>query len=106
MNNYQIKSTKLFNRLLGDIQKEFRLSQADTKNAIYEIKFVMGELMDSGMVPEGFSDHELKNEPYKGYREFHILDDLLVVYFVIEKKKTIRMVSITSHDDLHIGKNR
>ncbi|MDR1013069.1 MAG: type II toxin-antitoxin system YafQ family toxin [Lactobacillales bacterium] len=51
-----------------------------------------------------YYDHTLKCEPWSGYREFHVMDDLLVVYYKIDSKKRIRMVTITSHEELSTGK--
>ncbi|WP_460022994.1 type II toxin-antitoxin system mRNA interferase toxin, RelE/StbE family [Lactovum odontotermitis] len=55
-------------------------------------------------LPEYFLDHVLQREPWSGYHEFHVLDDLLVVYYKVDSKRRVRMVTITSHQELSTGK--
>ncbi|WP_373307681.1 type II toxin-antitoxin system YafQ family toxin [Lactobacillus helsingborgensis] len=38
------------------------------------------------------------------YHEFHVLNDLLVIYYQVDAKKHIRMVTITNHKELSTGK--
>ena len=34
------------------------------------------------------------------YHEFHVLNDLLVIYYQVDAKKRLRMVTITNHKEL------
>ena len=55
--------------------------------------------------PNGpYYDHKLTDEPWIGFNEYHILNDLLVVYYKVDSKKTIRFTTITTHDELRKGK--
>ncbi|MGO3357647.1 MAG: type II toxin-antitoxin system YafQ family toxin [Bifidobacterium crudilactis] len=55
-------------------------------------------------LPEYCNDHRLTGEPWAGYREFHVLDDVLVVYYRIEAKNRLRFVTVTTHEELAKGK--
>lgn len=61
----------------------------------------MQELETYGSIKEtGWSEHQLKRHPFDdgAHYEFHIYDDdVLVVYFKIMRKHTIRMVGVYSH---------
>lgn len=54
-------------------------------------------------MPEYFHDHKLQQEPWKDYREFQVENDWLVVYYKIDLKKRMRMVTITDHKELSDG---
>lgn len=101
---YKLKTTKNFNKKLQNLQQLFNLTKSDTKEIISEIKEVMLELEKTGSIPTEYQDHKLTRAPWTGYNEFHVLDDLLVIYFKIEKKKVIRMVTITNHKELQNGR--
>ncbi|MEB3364804.1 type II toxin-antitoxin system YafQ family toxin [Lactobacillus sp. R2/2] len=42
-------------------------------------------------------------EPWTGYHEFHVLNDLLVIYYQVDAKKRLRMVTITNHKELLVS---
>ena len=100
---YIIKTTKLFNKRFANLSKYFKLSDDNIKDAIESIKFSMIELRDTGVLPEEYDDHVLEDEPWIGFNEYHILDDLLVVYYKIDNKHTIRFTTITTHKELRKG---
>lgn len=101
--SYTLKTTRLFDYRLKNLQRLFQLDESDTREVTQEIKYIMAELLVHGKVPDEYLDHELTDEPWIGFRELHILDDLLVVYFKVDKKKRIRMTTITNHLELRSG---
>lgn len=77
---YTLRTTKIFDRKLKNLQTIFGLTDSQTREIIAEIKELMIELQETGTVPAQYQDHLLKREPWIGYHEFHVLDDLLVIY--------------------------
>jgi mRNA interferase YafQ len=61
-------------------------------------------LAEVGKLPSAYQDHLLVDRPWGGFNEFHVLDDVLVVYYKVESKRRIRMTAITNHKRLRIGK--
>lgn len=100
---YEIKSTAVFDKRLRNLKQLFNLSDRDYLEAIQEIKATMRLLENGGSLPEVYFDHELRDEPWRGFREYHVLDDLLVVYYKVEAKKRIRFTTIVSHFKLRTG---
>lgn len=100
---YIIKTTKLFDKRLANLNKYFALTDDEVKDAIESIKYSMIELRNNGVLPEEYDDHPLKVAPWTGFNEYHVLDDLLVVYYKIEKKGTIRFTTIVTHKELRKG---
>ncbi len=100
---YKIKTTHLFDKRLANLGKYFKLSNDEIIDAIESIKFSMLELRNTGNLPEDYDNHILKDEPWTGFNEYHVLDDLLVVYYKVEKNKTIRFTTITTHKELRRG---
>lgn len=101
---YTLRTTKIFDKKLKNLQALFALTDSETKEVVNEIRELMRELQENGSVPKEYQDHVLEKAPWIGYNEFHVLDDLLVIYFKIERKRTIRMVTITNHEELRSGR--
>lgn len=82
-----------------------RLRQKYTREQMIEIisilKECIEELRRTGEVSEsGWASHLLVKPPFSDgmHYEFHIFDDdVLVVYFKRERRKTIRMVGVYDH---------
>lgn len=100
---FKITTTKLFDKRFANLGKYFNLSDDDIDNAIDDIKFTMVELKDYGELPEEYDDHVLEDEPWTGFNEYHVLDDLLVIYYKVDKRKRIRFTTITTHKELRKG---
>lgn len=100
---FKIKSTKLFDKRFANLGKYFDLSTDDINDAIEAIKFSMLELRKHGQLPEEYDDHVLEDAPWTGFNEYHVLDDLLVIYYKVDKRKTIRFTTITTHKELRKG---
>ena len=68
------------------------------------IKDCIRELEESGHVRlAGWNEHALSKPPFNdgSHYEFHIYDDdVLVVYFKRERKRTIRMVGVYDHTSI------
>lgn len=102
--SYEIRLEKAFVKRMDHLTTLFALSIQDTKDAREVIIDAIELLASDGKLPVMYADHALEHEPWRGYREFHVLDDLLVVYYKIDTKKRIRMVTITNHKELTSGK--
>jgi len=74
------------------------MSKLQISDKHYE-KFVLfiGTLLSDEMLPIEAKDHDLKGE-YKGFREFHISGDLLVIYKI--KTGSLCLSRIGSHSQL------
>lgn len=100
---YRVKTTRLFDHRLKNLKNIFNLSDADTLEAVQDIKFTMKQLQRQEILPKEYDDHKLEDEPWIGFNEYHIFNDLLVVYYKVEKKKNIRFTTITNHSELRNG---
>ena len=114
---YKIKTTKLFDKRFANLKKIFDLSDDEVTDATETLKYTMILLQRDGKLPSNkddfdnindpngpYYDHKLTGEPWIGFNEYHILNDLLVVYYKVDSKKTIRFTTITTHDELRKGK--
>jgi len=65
----------------------------------YYSKFIIfiGKLLSNEELPKEAKDHALKGN-WKGYREFHISGDLILIYFTTETELTL--VRIGTHSQL------
>lgn len=80
-------------RFLKDFKK-YSKSGIDFKRKLYEVI----ELLElKTPLPEKYKDHKL-NGKWEGYRECHILFDLLLVYKYYEKH--VELVTLGTHDTL------
>lgn len=63
-----------------------------------EFSEVMYLLQRDLTLPENYLDHPLKGE-MNGYRDCHILNDLVLIYQILEKenKKELRLIRIGTH---------
>jgi len=101
---YEIRLEKSFIKRMDNMAKLFNLENAEAQEVRETIVDAIGLLSLGKSLPEDYADHKLEREPWYNYHEFHILDDLLVVYYRIDKKQRIRMVTITNHEELASGK--
>ncbi|MDR1473349.1 MAG: type II toxin-antitoxin system YafQ family toxin [Lactobacillales bacterium] len=101
--SYAIRTTSVFDKRLKNLQSYFNLTNQEAKEAIKTIKETMILLKKDGFLPKEYDNHDLTKEPWRGFREYHVLDDVLVVYYKVEKKRRIRFTTITTHDELRKG---
>lgn len=87
----KIYQTNRFKKSLKKIRKR--------KESLDELKFVVNELQNLRELDKKFLDHELKGD-YKGYRECHIKNDLLLVYRIISEILVLELFDLGSHSDL------
>lgn len=102
--SYDIRLEKTFIKRMDHLTTLFNLSVQDTKDAREAILDAVELLATEGQLPAMYDDHVLEHEPWRGYREFHVLADLWVVYSKIDVEQRIRMVTITNHQELASGK--
>ena len=73
-----------------------------------EFKAAIDELVEHGVVSEGYHPHVLTNPGgnYNGHVDFHLSDgkiDVLVLYMPHKTNPTIRLVRMGSHEELFSG---
>jgi mRNA interferase YafQ len=93
MNKYELKFSKIFNEHYKQIAKNSDAWVID------EITSALHELAETGGLPEGYSDHQLR-EQLANEREFHVLDDLLIKYRINDNQLLITAIDIGTHSDL------
>ncbi|MFT8413056.1 MAG: type II toxin-antitoxin system mRNA interferase toxin, RelE/StbE family [Oenococcus oeni] len=101
---YEIKIEDHFDKQMSSLNKLTSYGDKRNKEVREEILDSIDILEDQGFLPDSYQDHILTDRPWTGFHEYHILDDLLVVYYKVEKKKRIRMIAITNHNQLRTGK--
>jgi len=102
--SYTIVRTKAFDRKLKGLNKYFpKTSQSDLNEVRLAILDAIELLQINGELPDGYNDHVLTRQPWRGFNEFHALDDILVVYFKVDTRGYIRLVDIVTHAELHQG---
>lgn len=101
---YQIKMEKAFVKRMNNLEAIFHLSHADAVDARETIIDAIADLQQGTSLPVELSEHILKKEPWIGFHEFHVLADLLVVYYRVDNKRRIRMVTVTNHEELTTGR--
>ncbi|OZG50399.1 type II toxin-antitoxin system YafQ family toxin [Bombiscardovia coagulans] len=97
---YELKVSK-------DFRKDYRrLSRWNPKLARELTDLLEHELQVYGRVPEQCRPHTLDNRGglYNGCGEFHLLDDVLVIYSPFNPKGTITLRRICTHRELRTGR--
>jgi mRNA interferase YafQ len=85
----KVKRHKLFVKKLRNAKLS---DQHFSKYIVY-----LAKLIEEKALPEEALNHPLKGE-YKDCREFHIIGDILVIYFIAEH--TLNLIRIGSHSQL------
>lgn len=102
MSAYEVKVPRSFWRTMVALKPKY--SHAEYVNAVNAVKDCIAELARTGMIEEsGWDDHVLVRPPYNDgqHREAHTYDDdVLVVYFIRERNRSIRMVGVFDHDSI------
>ncbi|WP_348636163.1 type II toxin-antitoxin system mRNA interferase toxin, RelE/StbE family [Lactobacillus sp. ESL0703] len=88
---------------MDDLQSIFKLTHSEAVEVRNTIIDAIEMLSENQILPVEFDDHILQREPWRDFHEFHVLSDLLVVYYKIDRKRRIRMVTITNHSELSAG---
>lgn len=82
-----------------------RLFRHDRTLAHELIELIATELMPNGCVPDSYHPHVLDNPGglYNGCVEFHLADDVLVLYYPPKPHDIIHLRVIRTHDELTTG---
>jgi len=106
MKRFDVRRTSRFKRHFYSLPERLGISKKQAMEAVNEIKEAIALLeAHSTLPPEyGYSLHELEREPWKGFLEFHALDDVLVIYADIREQNIIRLLGIYNHTLLANGK--
>lgn len=99
---WEVRASGVFWDTLKPLRESYGRDQMVT--IILTIKECIEELAEKGYVDvNGWADHILVKRPYADgcHFEFHIHDDdVLVVYFKVERKRRIRMVGVFTHETI------
>jgi mRNA-degrading endonuclease YafQ of YafQ-DinJ toxin-antitoxin module len=103
---WTVSKTEIFDRQVRNIATRFNISRQETIEIYAEIEFAQSLLEEFGTLPDEyhFRLHELTMEPWKGRMEFHVADDILVVYAAVPRLKEIRFIGLCTHEMLELGK--
>jgi mRNA interferase YafQ len=102
---WAVSKTRIFDRQVGSIATRFHMDRQEMIEIYEEISFAQSLLEEFGTLPDEyhFRVHELTKEPWRGFMEFHVADDVLVVYAKNASKRHIRFVGLYSHEMLGLG---
>lgn len=64
-----------------------------------DFKEVLSYIVNGIKLPQKYKDHELKGE-YKGFRECHIKNDWLLIYYINDNELTLYLTRTGTHTDL------
>ena len=99
MNVYDVKVPRSFWQTVVAFKPKY--PHAQYVEVVNAVKDCIAELGRNGMIEEcGWGDHVLVRSPYNDgqHREAHTYDDdVLVVYFIRECNRSIRMVGVFDH---------
>jgi len=84
--------TKKFKKSLKRLERSGNFDFNETEK-------VMQNLIDGQKLESRHQDHFLGGE-YKGYRECHIKNDLILIYEIDKEKSLITFIDIGSHAEL------
>lgn len=84
---YEIRLEKDFVKRMDDLKRLFDLSDRELVDVRETIIDAIEVLSTGEPLAAEFKDHQLTGEPWTGYHEFHVLSDLLVIYYKIDRKK-------------------
>ncbi len=92
---YHIKIEQSFKKDIDKWKKQVPELQ-DELNAVIE------DYIEIGFIRDEYDPHPLDNPslPYYGDMEFHLFNDLLVVYVEVTHNKSIRFIRLGTHKDL------
>ena len=79
--------------------KDFKKCSKSGVNFREKLNEVIEFLESKHPLPEKYKDHKLNGE-WGGYRECHILFDLLLVYKYYDHEKRVEFVTLGTHDTL------
>jgi mRNA interferase YafQ len=103
--SFRVIPSKQFDNHLATLPKRLGISKSEALEAIHEIRSAVEILEQYGTLPDelGYQLHVLEDAPWKGYLEFHALDDVLVIYVEVIKKNLIKLRGIYHHEMLSSG---
>lgn len=100
--NWEVRAQSDFWDTLKPLRETYGRDQM--VSIVLTIKECIQELAEKGYVDvNGWADHALVKRPYADghHFEFHIHDDdVLVVYFKVERKRTIRLIGVFTHETI------
>ena len=91
---YTIRRAKSF-------EKSFRriVGSGLTKQKKGNTEFIIDTIASGKILDKKYKDHSLKGE-FVGYRECHILNDLLLVYKIEKKINVLVLIDIGGHSQI------
>lgn len=88
-------------RRVKSFEKSFRriVGSGLTKQKKENIEFAIDTIASGKILDKKYKDHPLEGK-FVGYRECHILNDLLLVYKIEKKLEVLILVDIGSHSQV------
>lgn len=99
---YHLKIESTFKKDTDRLKKRFPELQE-------ELNAVFNDYLEIGFIRQEYNPHLLDDPklPYYGDMEFHLFNDLLVIYVEVNHQNSIRFVRIGTHQELfHPNKNK
>jgi mRNA-degrading endonuclease YafQ of YafQ-DinJ toxin-antitoxin module len=91
-------------RHIKQLRTRFNNSTEMAREVIGEV-FALEEMFAVGEpIPKSYNQHVLMNEPWVGFYELHVADDILLVHVINETKAVVRFVGLYTHDMLRTGR--
>ena len=90
-----------------EFDKDFkRLARYNRVLARELMELIADELMPNGRVPDSYRPHVLDNPGglYNGCMEFHLADDVRVLYYPPAPRDVIHLRVIRTHEELSTGR--
>ena len=95
----EVVKTKSFMKDFKDVIKSSKKSVANRINK--RLQFAIQELSEQRPLPKDYYDHKLNdNKLFDGYRDCHILGDLVLLYKIDGKQLELILLRIGSHSKL------
>lgn len=85
-------------KAVSQFKKDFK-KYRHNEDILDEFEEVVNLLRKEKQLPQKYQDHPLSGN-YKGMRDCHIRPDILLIYWVSEKAKTLYLERIGSHSEL------
>ncbi|MCO6558532.1 MAG: type II toxin-antitoxin system YafQ family toxin [Bifidobacterium sp.] len=94
-------------RAAGDFEADLRRLMRHDRTLAVELRGLLTEcLAVDGRVPDGYGPHSLDNPGglYNGCMEFHLADDVLVLYSPLNPRRSVTLQRICTHEELRTGR--
>ncbi|MBJ7688724.1 type II toxin-antitoxin system mRNA interferase toxin, RelE/StbE family [Weissella confusa] len=100
---YRVRLTDEFKRDMKKLPCLIKGKGLVLREVKQEIKETIDLLINEGVLPEEYNDHTLERRPWSGINEYHVFNDVLILYVRVDSHRSIRMIGIRTHETLAAG---